>query len=76
MSGFKTKLRAIGKSSGLILPKEMLDRMNLKQGDALYVQETRNGYMVTPLDPEFEEFMELTDKTVSEYRNTLKKLAE
>jgi putative addiction module antidote len=72
----KTKLRAIGSSTGIIIPKEMLDRMNLKEGDTLFVRETREGYVVTPYDAEFERQMESARKGMARYRNTLRALAE
>ncbi|MCU7926631.1 MAG: AbrB/MazE/SpoVT family DNA-binding domain-containing protein [Candidatus Thiodiazotropha sp. (ex Dulcina madagascariensis)] len=37
------KLRKIGSSVGVILPKEMLERLNLREGDKLYAGENRNG---------------------------------
>lgn len=73
---YKTKLRAIGKSTGVILPKDLLERMNLKEGDTLTVQETRAGYLLVPYDAEFEKQMEIADKIMAQYRNTLKALAD
>jgi len=73
---YKTKLRKIGKSKGIILPKELLDRMNVREGDVLMVHETREGYMVSPYDASLAEDMALADRFVAQYRNTLKKLAE
>ncbi|MCU7924723.1 MAG: AbrB/MazE/SpoVT family DNA-binding domain-containing protein, partial [Candidatus Thiodiazotropha sp. (ex Dulcina madagascariensis)] len=48
------KLRKIGSSVGVILPKEMLERLNLREGDKLYADENRNGVQLSPYDPEFE----------------------
>lgn len=76
MALYKTKLRAVGKSTGLILPKELLAQMNLKQGDVLCVQETRAGYILTPYDEDLEKDMEIADAFMAKYRNTMKKLAE
>ena len=48
-------------------PKELLARLNVKEGDQLFVIETRQGVMVTPYDPQFELGRTLRDsaKTVS-----------
>lgn len=73
---YKTKLRAIGKSTGIILPKELLEQKNLKAGDTLLLRETREGYELTAYDPDLDEAMKLTDLVIRRYRNTLKKLAE
>jgi hypothetical protein len=50
----KLKLRAVGTSTGILLPKEMLVRMKLKKDDNLFAVETPEGYLLTPYDPEVE----------------------
>jgi putative addiction module antidote len=70
------KLVAIGTSTGVIIPKEMLTRMNLGKGDALYVVEAPDGgYRLTPYDPLFAKKMEKADDIMRRYRNTLHVLA-
>ena len=49
------KLRKIGSSVGVILPKEILERLHLREGDKLYVDENRNGVQLSPYDPGFED---------------------
>ena len=39
----KLKITAIGNSAGVILPKELLARLHLDKGDALYALETPDG---------------------------------
>jgi putative addiction module antidote len=71
------KLTAIGTSTGVIIPKEMLARMNLSKGDALYVVEAPDGsYRLTPYDPLFAKKMERADDIMRRYRNTLHVLAQ
>lgn len=71
------KLTTIGTSTGVIIPKAMLDRMNVAKGDVLYAVETPDGsYRLTPYDPGFAEKMEKADDIMRRYRNTLKTLAE
>ena len=71
------KLTAIGTSVGVIIPKEMLARMNLGKGDALYVTESPDGgYRLTPYDPGFAAKMEKADEIMRRYRNALHILAQ
>lgn len=71
------KLTAIGTSVGVIIPKEMLARINLGKGDALYVTELPDGgYRLTPYDPGFAAKMEKADEIMRRYRNALHILAQ
>ncbi|MCA1799523.1 MAG: AbrB/MazE/SpoVT family DNA-binding domain-containing protein [Xanthomonadaceae bacterium] len=72
----KLKLTAIGNSTGLILPKEILERMRVGRGDELCVLETADGYEITPFDPEFAEQMEIAEEIMRKDRDLLRKLAE
>jgi putative addiction module antidote len=42
------KIIAIGNSAGIILPKEILARLNVAKGDAVYVNETLTGLQISP----------------------------
>jgi putative addiction module antidote len=71
------ELTAIGTSTGVIIPKEMLIRMNVGKGDTLYAIEGSDGtYHLTPYDPAFAEKMEKADGIMRRYRNTLHALAQ
>lgn len=70
------KLRKIGSSVGVILPKEMLERLHLHEGDQLFAEENRDGVQLSPYDPEFESAMQAFDKTRRKYRNALRELAK
>jgi len=71
------KLTTIGTSTGVVIPKEMLARLNVSKGDALYAIETPDGgYRLTPYDPSFAEKMDKTDAIMRRYRNTLSVLAK
>ncbi len=71
------KIRKIGNASGVILPREVLNRMHIKEGDHVYLTQAPDGsYRLTPYDPEFEKQMALGKKTMSRYRNTLRELAK
>lgn len=71
------KVRKIGNSLGVTLPKEVLKRLHLKEGDKVFLVEAPDGsYRITPYDPEFEQQMRLAEEGMSRYRNTLRALAE
>lgn len=72
---FRLKLRRVGNSTGLVLPKEMLKRLDVQEGDELFLTETREGYLVTPYDPVFEEQMEKATRILKKRRNALRALA-
>ena len=42
------KLTTVGTSTGAVIPKEMLARMQVGRGDTLYAIETAEGYLLTP----------------------------
>lgn len=73
----KLKLTAIGSSTGVVIPKEMLARMNVEKGDSLYLVEAPDGtYRLTPYDPLFAKKMEKAEDIMRRYRNTLHILAQ
>ena len=70
------KLTAVGTSTGVIIPKEMLSRMKVARGDTLHVAETPEGYLITPFDPGIASQVEAGREFMKEYRDTFKILAE
>ncbi|CCV12549.1 AbrB/MazE/SpoVT family DNA-binding domain-containing protein [Mesorhizobium sp. STM 4661] len=71
-----TTIRKIGNSEGVILPKEILDRLNLKAGDQLEIVETSKGIALEPVDDSFERQMEAARQVMDKYKVALQKLAE
>jgi len=73
----KLEIKKIGNSTGVILPKELLARIGLAQGDSVYVTETPDGGLILAArEPEFEEGMEIARKAMKKYKNTLRELAK
>jgi len=71
------KLTGVGTSTGVVIPKAMLARLNVAKGDVLYAVETPDGgYRLTPYDPAFAEKMERAEDIIKRYRNTLHALAK
>jgi putative addiction module antidote len=67
----------IGDSVGLILPSELLSRLNLKEGDALYsVEQPDGGLLLTPHKPKHTRAMEIARKVMHDYRDTFTALAK
>jgi putative addiction module antidote len=71
------KVRKFGNSLGVILPKEVINRLHTDDGEALFLLEGPDGsYRLTPYDPAFEEKMAKADDIISRYPNTLHTLAK
>lgn len=68
--------RKMGGSIGATLPREMVDRLHIREGDELTVMETDEGLLITPYDPDFEEAMDAYERGARKYRNALRELAE
>ena len=74
---FELKVRKIGNSLGVVLPKEAVSRLHAGEGDRLFLIEGPNGaYQVTPYEPAFEAKMNKAEDIISRYRNTLHALAK
>lgn len=69
-------IRKIGNSEGIIIPKEVLDRMGLRTGDTLAVEEKDGGFELRPADADFARQLEHARVFMDKYKVALKKLAE
>lgn len=71
------KLRKVGNSIGIVLPKEALARLNADEGDAIYLTEaTDGGFRMTATNPEFAQKMKVAERLSRRYRHALKELAK
>lgn len=71
------QIRRIGNSVGLILPKELLARLRLKEGDKLHIVEQGDrGLKLSPYDPKHAKAMEIARRAFRDYADTFKALAE
>ena len=71
------EVKRIGNSSGIILSKDVLARMNVGVGDKLYATLTPDGgFRLTPYDPDFEKAMEVARRGMKRYHNALAELAK
>ena len=72
----KIKLRKVGNSVAMIVPKHVRQEMGVKEGDAVYLTGTPDGYRISPYDPEFSRQMELARKVQAKHRDALHELAK
>jgi putative addiction module antidote len=70
------KLRKVGHSVGVLLPREVLAAMKVDAGDTLYLTEAPGGYRLTPYDPGFERQMTIARDIMKADRNMLRELAK
>jgi len=73
----EVKVRKFGNSLGVVLPKEVINRLNTRDGEQLFLVEGPDGtYQLTPYDPAFEKKMTTADDILHRYRNALHLLAK
>ena len=75
-SGRTLKVRKIGNSLGVVLPKDVLAKLRVSEGDELSVSETPEGVMLKRNDAELQEQIEAARRAMKRYRNALRELAK
>lgn len=71
------KVTTVGSSTGIVLPKEALARLNVAKGDKLFLTETPDGsYRLTPYDETFARKVDLIEKIMREDKEVLRVLAK
>ncbi len=70
------KLTQIGNSVGVILPKEVLAKLQLEKGDELYLTDSPDGVRLTAHNPEFEAQMKVARDIMKKRRAVLRELAK
>ncbi|TPL07529.1 AbrB/MazE/SpoVT family DNA-binding domain-containing protein [Mesorhizobium sp. B2-4-14] len=74
-----TTIRKIGNSDGLILPKELLDRLNLKTGDNVVIVQEGQELRLRRLKDSAEEFerkMKIARERMKKYEVAYRALAK
>lgn len=69
-------VRKIGTSLGITLPKSLLDKRHIAEGDNLFIIETDEGFTLSPYDPEFDKWAQLYKKSAKNNKDLLHKLAQ
>ncbi|HEX8445703.1 MAG TPA: AbrB/MazE/SpoVT family DNA-binding domain-containing protein [Sphingomonas sp.] len=70
------KLVAVGNSTGVILPKEVLAKLQVAQGDTLSVTATQDAIELRRHEADFEEQMEVAREVMHRRRAALRELAK
>lgn len=70
------KLRKIGNSVGIVLPKEALAQLNVGEGDTVTLTAAQDGVRMTAANPEFSKTMAAFESLNRRYRNALRELAK
>ena len=70
------KIRRFGNRLGVILPKEIIDRLRAKDGETLFLIELPDGgYRLTSDELAFEEKLVKAEDIIDRYCDTLRELA-
>ena len=73
---FRLKIRKVGNSLGVTLPADAARVLHVREGDALYLTETPDGFRITGYDPGFESTMKAAESFMARYRNALRTLSK
>lgn len=72
----KTRLRKIGNGYGVLLPKQVIERLRLEEGGELTLRETTSGVELSPYEADFSEQVEAFRRTEHRHRNSYRELAK
>jgi putative addiction module antidote len=70
------KVTTVGNSTGIVLPRELLEKLRVQKGDLLHVLETPGGIELTAFDPEFARQMDVAERVMRQDRDILNRLAK
>jgi putative addiction module antidote len=75
-AGRTLKVRKIGNSLGVVLPKEVLAKLKVGEGDELTVTDTAEGVALQHFDGALQGQIEAARRAMKRYRNALRELAK
>ncbi len=70
------KVTTVGNSAGIILSKEILERLRVSKGDTLTVTETPDGVQLSTYEEKVARQLEISERIMKDNRNMLRKLAQ
>jgi putative addiction module antidote len=70
------KLRKVGNSVGIVLPKQALAHLKVGEGDTVCLTDAAGGSVRMTANPEVAKQMEVVKDVMHRYRNTLRELAK
>lgn len=69
-------LRKVGNSVGVVLPKEVLTHLKVREGDTLCLTESADGSLrLSPVSADVKHQLDAAQDIIRRYRNTLRELA-
>ena len=72
---WSAKVTTVGNSLGIVLPREVIARLRVSKGDALFLLESPMGIELTPFDPGFAEQLQAAEQLARQERNVIWQLA-
>jgi putative addiction module antidote len=75
-AGRTLKVRKIGNSLGVVLPKDVLAKLRVGEGDELTVSQTLEGVALRAADEDTAELLKLAQDIMRKRRRVLKALAQ
>ena len=72
----KVTIRKIGNSEGVIIPKEVLEKLGLRSGDTLELREVDNGLELLHQKADLTELLKAARIGLQKYRVALRELAK
>jgi len=75
-AGRTLKVRKIGNSLGVVLPKDVLAKLKVEEGAELTVTETPDGVALSIYDDEIARQVAIGRDVMKRYRNALRELAK
>jgi putative addiction module antidote len=76
LSPMKTKVRKIGNGYGVLLPKQVIERLRVAEGSVLNISETSSGIQLSPFDADFSDQVDAFRNTEARHRNSYRELAK
>jgi putative addiction module antidote len=70
------KVRQVGSSLGVILPREVIHLLNVNEGDTIFIDQSQGAFRIVAHDPNFPRAMKAYRKIARRYRNALHELAQ
>ena len=71
------KLRKVGNSVGVVLPKEALAYLKVQEGETVSVTDAPDGSLrMSPTNPEVTRQLNIVKDVIHRYRHTLRELAK
>jgi putative addiction module antidote len=70
------RIRQVGSSLGVILPREVIHLLNVDKGDTIYIDQSQGAFRIVAHDPNFPRAMRAYRKVARRYRNALHDLAQ